>query len=128
MGAKDSRGRGGRRDPAKERAWRRRLARYARADLTVRVFCAREGVQESAFYFWRRELARRDDETAGASERGGEATAGSDSALVPVHLIRSGSSHAIEIHLASGHVVRARADVTPEHLAAVVHALASDPC
>jgi len=30
--------------------------------LSIRAFCNREGVAESAFYFWRRELERRDTE------------------------------------------------------------------
>jgi len=128
MGEKGSRGRGGRRDPAKERAWRRRLAQYERADLTVRAFCGQEGVQESTFYFWRSELARRDDEEIGGRGGKGDLVDSSDSALVPVHLIGAAASHPIEIRLAGGHVVCAGADVPAEHLAALVHALAAAPC
>lgn len=46
------------RDPAKERAWRRRMADYARSGLPVADFCRREGLTPHAFRGWRQELAR----------------------------------------------------------------------
>jgi transposase-like protein len=60
------------RDTAKERRWRETVRRFARSGLSVRAFCRRERLAESAFYFWRRELARRDGEMpkrAGDSRR-----------------------------------------------------------
>jgi hypothetical protein len=48
----------------KEQLWRRWVAKRSRLGLSVREFCEQEGLKESAFYFWRRELARRDAETA----------------------------------------------------------------
>jgi hypothetical protein len=53
-----------RRDPAKERSWRRWLRLWRRSGLTGRDFCAAHGLSEPSFYAWRRELARRDLETA----------------------------------------------------------------
>src|SRR5579862_3548049 len=50
------------RDVARERRWRDALRRFARSGLGVRAFCGREMLAESAFYFWRREIARRDAE------------------------------------------------------------------
>lgn len=44
------------RDRELERAWRRRVRAQRTSGLTVRVFCEWEGLPESAFYFWRREL------------------------------------------------------------------------
>ncbi len=45
-----------------------------RSGVTAREFCRREGLAESAFHFWKRELVRRDAEQAAAHrcERGRE--------------------------------------------------------
>lgn len=48
------------RDADKERRWRDLLRRQVTGGLSVRAFCDREGLAESAFYFWRRTLAQRD--------------------------------------------------------------------
>ncbi len=47
-------------DPNREAFWREVVARHQRGGLGVRAFCAGEGLAESAFYFWRREIERRD--------------------------------------------------------------------
>jgi transposase len=47
------------RDAKKERYWRDIVKRQGRSGHSVRDFCHREGVKESAFYWWRRELSRR---------------------------------------------------------------------
>ena len=52
----------GERDLKLERAWRQRVRKQASSELSVRAFCAGEGVAESAFFLWRRELKRRDAE------------------------------------------------------------------
>jgi hypothetical protein len=52
-----------RRDLTKERFWRRAIRRRQVGDLTIRDFCEREGLRESAYHFWMRELRRRDAET-----------------------------------------------------------------
>ena len=46
-----------RRDLAKERGWRATLKRQAASGLSVRGFCRREKLAESAFYAWRRIVA-----------------------------------------------------------------------
>jgi hypothetical protein len=40
----------------KEVEWRERLARFARAGMTVVQFCVDEGVSTPSFYVWRRRL------------------------------------------------------------------------
>jgi len=52
--------RGTPRDLKKEEFWRRRLGAQAGSGLSVRAWCRRHGVRESAFYWWRTRLARRD--------------------------------------------------------------------
>lgn len=53
--------------PVKERFWRDMLARFEADDWTAREFCRRHRLAESAFQFWRRELARRDAQDAANS-------------------------------------------------------------
>jgi transposase-like protein len=53
------------RDPKKESYWRERLSHQTRSGLTVRAFCEREALKETAFYFWRREIRRRDRQAVG---------------------------------------------------------------
>ena len=57
---------GRRRDPARERFWRRTIRDQQRSGLSVRDFCKREGLNDGAFRWWRRELPRRDQETSTA--------------------------------------------------------------
>jgi transposase-like protein len=46
-------------DQEKQRHWEAILAGWKESGRSVRDFCQAEGLRESAFYFWRRELARR---------------------------------------------------------------------
>ena len=57
-------GKGPLRDLEKEREWRERMRRRERSGESVRAFCRREDLRESAFYAWRRELARRRQATS----------------------------------------------------------------
>jgi len=50
------------RDVAKERFWRSVLKRQPASGLSVRAFCRREALAESAFYAWRLTVAERDAE------------------------------------------------------------------
>ena len=49
------------RDSAKEALWRKTLKQFSASGLSVREFCKREGVTESAFYAWRRTIRERDE-------------------------------------------------------------------
>jgi transposase-like protein len=53
-------GRGTERSLERERMWRGRIVGQQTSGLTIRGYCRRHGLHESAFYFWRRELAKRD--------------------------------------------------------------------
>jgi hypothetical protein len=48
----------------KEREWRQRLARFARADTSIVQFCDDEGVSTPSFFAWRRRLAESSDSAA----------------------------------------------------------------
>ena len=53
------------RDWQKEAKWRRWLRAQAESGLSVRAWCRRHGQRESAFYWWRTQVARRDAEAPG---------------------------------------------------------------
>ena len=55
---------GSQRDPVKERFWRDALQRQKASGLSIREFCARHKLIETAFYSWRSEIRRRDGESA----------------------------------------------------------------
>ena len=47
------------REAAKERYWREAIRRQRASGLTIRAFCRGEGLSETGFHCWRRELERR---------------------------------------------------------------------
>jgi len=57
-------------DPEKERYWRGLVQGQGRSGQSVREYCRGAGVKESAFYWWRRELARRTETQKAAGSRG----------------------------------------------------------
>jgi transposase-like protein len=46
-------------DPARQQRWQAAIERWRSSGESVRAFCRQEGIQESAFFFWRRRLAPR---------------------------------------------------------------------
>jgi len=56
----------GERGRVREEFWRAVVRRRESAGMTVREFCRRERLHESTYHFWRRELKRRDAESAAA--------------------------------------------------------------
>jgi hypothetical protein len=106
---------GASRDLQKEAAWRRRLSRHGTSGQSVRAWCRKHRVTETAFHWWRRELARRDAEAQTTS-------------FVPVHVTGepagSGGSQ-IEIVLADGRRIRVHGPVNRQMLTDVLGVLAS---
>jgi hypothetical protein len=72
------------RSRGKERFWRSRVRRWRKSGLSVRAFCADEGLSEPSFYAWRRILAERDTERDAASDAASDRTA---TAFVPVRVV-----------------------------------------
>jgi putative transposase len=104
-----------RRDLAKERFWGEMLAQQVESGLSVRAFCARAKLTESAFYAWRRVIAERNGEAKPARRR---------SAFVPLTVVDSAARRSsIEIELAGGHLLRLPESMPAGRLAEVVQAL-----
>ena len=47
-------------DPVRRQQWQMAIQRWQCSGQSVRAFCQQEGLKESAFFFWRRELALHD--------------------------------------------------------------------
>lgn len=106
------------RDIQKESAWRRRLRAQAKSGHSVRAWCRRHRVTETAFYWWRRELARRNTEDSAAS-------------FVPVHVAEASTgdgSPSMEIVLTNGRRVRLTGPVDGQSLAEVLDVLERRSC
>ncbi len=52
---------------AREQFWRKLVAGQVQSGASIRQWCERHGVSEPSFYFWRRELARRNEQRLDAS-------------------------------------------------------------
>jgi hypothetical protein len=138
-------------DPEKQRHWEEALRRWRAGGQSVRAFCCAEGVRESAFYFWRRELARRGDRDAAGNGRRSQAravTAASRSstrissrrdptpAFLPVRVVAAASGYPeatagvgnVEIVLAQGRTVRVPPGFDRQTLADVLAVLEGRPC
>src|SRR4051794_3248798 len=128
-------GRGGkRRDPARERFWRRTIRQQQRSGLAVPEFCRREGLKDGAFRWWRRELARRDQlPTPDPREVPQGDTIDAAPAFLPVRVVdleavSTRSASPIEIVLPGGPTVRVPAGFDPRTLGDVLTVLEGRRC
>ena len=117
----------------KEEFWRLVIDEHATSGLPIRAFCQREGVAEASFYFWRKELARRDAE---------QPSPVTSPAFVPVNVIQTalrdhgdqdqvtgggtpvfGDQPSIEVTVPGGIVMRAPAAIDADHVTAWIAAI-----
>jgi len=138
-------------DPAKERYWRGVVRGHRGSGQSVREYCHEAGVKEAAFYWWRRELARRGSErkavrqdTSTGTPRMGTTSgrktvtrraSGKGAAFLPVHVRADRSPYAptdraagVEIHLGDGRMVRVGPGVDRQTLVDVLAALEVRSC
>jgi hypothetical protein len=126
--------------------WQEAMRRWKESGQAVRAFCRNEGVRESAFYFWRRELAQRSHRTEAANEARPQASPltkashscerasprhGSAPSFLPVRVVEDAAAEAtsgVEIILARGCTVRVRAGFDRQALANVLAVLEVRPC
>ena len=104
----------------KEEFWRLVLNEHAASGLSVRAFCNRQAVSEASFYFWRRELTIRDEQSNEVPD---------SPAIIPVRVVdsepnnsqvelsgdgqRPASSSLIEVSFPGGFILRADAAMEP---------------
>jgi transposase len=121
---------GKRRDPAREKFWRRTMQDQQRSGLSVRDFCQRQGLKDWTFRWWRQELARRDrvPSMAPASERAEVAPAFLPVRVVDLEAVSTRPVPPIEIVLPTGMVVRAPSGFDPHTLGDVLAVLEGRPC
>ena len=133
----------GERDPKRERFWRAALRRQQTSGLTAKEFCRREQLAETAYYYWRRELARRDQEPGARAERekvrasAVPAAAARKRPVASTPLFRelatlggpsSAADRGLEIILPSGYRLRLSAEVDRGLLADVLQTLETPRC
>jgi len=117
------------RDLKKEARWRKIVAAQRRSGQTVRQYCQENALAESAFWFWKRELARRDAEEPTRHPGGGSSTRFNGPArhlpsLVPVMIGPAvGTIAPIEVLLSHGASVRVAAGCDEATLRMVLAAL-----
>jgi transposase-like protein len=115
------------RDRRREARWRRIVRRHGRSGLSVREFCRRGKLTETAFYFWRRELQRRQAEP----EQHGPADRAATPAFVPVQVEDRSAASAdgrIVIELAGSQRVHVTPPVDCKALADVLAVLEGRSC
>ena len=103
-----------RRDPAKESHWRRVVRLQKKSGLSVRDFCEKEGLKECTLQWWRRELARRDQEVANSHPATPACHPGTPAVapgFLPVCIVEADDTHprpvpCIEIVMRGGSTVR----------------------
>jgi hypothetical protein len=111
-----------RRDAGREAFWREVLRRQAVSGLGVRAFCRQEKLAESAFHWWRREIARRDAPKR-PTGRPSTRPAKPPAFLPVVREHQQQREEAITIELAGRRVLRLPGSMPVGRLAEVVQAL-----
>jgi len=116
---------GKRRDVEKERYWRRVIGEAARSGVSIRRFCQQRKLKESQFYWWQRELKKRQDARAlgsGMRSNAGSVAGQATFALVSEDGGEVGSA-GIELVLRDGRRLRISKGVDEETLRTVVGVL-----
>lgn len=113
----------GKKSLEKEQHWREILRRQASCDLSVRKFCANEGISEPSFYAWRKRLRLQRQCDAGNARRlkAHEDELDSSGLFVPLKLVDMAAT--LEIVHPLGYRVQVRGDVNPVTLRQVIEVL-----
>ena len=118
-----------RQDPEKEAFWRAAVSRQRQSGLGVRAFCDREGLKATAFYFWKREIGRRDASRSRTDRAGRKARPAfvELQAVAPVPEPAREAEAAIELLLSHGRRVLVRGGCDVALLGRVVAVLEASP-
>lgn len=102
----------------KELYWQDVLVRQAGSGLAVRQFCAREGVSEPSFYYWRQKLKGRGQTR---SRSAGRVEEPNDREFIPLKLVEAASG--LEVVHPLGYRVRVSGEVNVTALQHVLDVL-----
>ena len=120
------------RDAAKERTWRRHVARWQRSGLSIRDYCAAEGLGEANFYAWRRTLAARDGEPGRRGRRRTARRRRATPTFVPIRVVSgeaiSPGHSPVEVVCANGRVLRVGKDFDPQVVRQLLALLEEPAC
>ena len=120
-----------RRDPHKERYWRRILRDWQRSGLSVRAFCATRQLSEANFYAWRRVLAQRDRQPPSPPATHDDPTPAPATPLplfLPIRPVLADDAPALELVLPGDALVRIRPGFDPATLQRLLDLLRGRPC
>ena len=114
-----------RRDIEKERYWRKVIGEAARSGVSIRRFCQQRKLKESQFYWWQRELKKRQQARTLASQRRSKAAKEPKQATFALVSEDGGDlgSSGIELVLRDGRRLRIARGVDEETLRTVVGVL-----
>lgn len=108
------------RDLNREQIWRRHLEQQQSGGHTVRAYCRANTLRETAFHYWKKEIAKRDRV---ATSSAATLPAPSTPAFVPIAVIDSPAHRnesPIDIRLVEGHRLRVRSGCNLDLLADVL--------
>jgi len=112
----------GRKNAEKELRWREMLKRHADSGISVREFCASEGVSEPSFYAWRKKLGTRKDDSARARPaRRRKDRSDNGRLFVPLQVVDTAAT--LEIIHPLGYRIQVTGDVNPVALRRVIEAI-----
>jgi hypothetical protein len=101
--------------------WREILKRQAGSGLSVREFCATEGVSQPSFYAWRRKFRERKNNGSRPREARPKDAPDQERMFVPLELL--GAAQSLEIIHPFGYRVQIGGDVNPVALRQVIEVL-----
>jgi hypothetical protein len=106
-----------------EARWREIVERQAGSGLSVRSFCAAEGIREPSFYAWRKRLRTRKSNGSRTVRKEAREQACGDNArlFVPLKLVDAATT--LEIIHPLGYRIQVTGDVNPVALRRVIEAL-----
>jgi transposase-like protein len=114
------------RNTSREVFWRRIVADFRRSGLTVRTFCRRRKLHESAFYFWRRTIQERDAMRHGLLQCRPNGRGVKSPAFVPLVIESKSPTAGITLELRGGRALRLGESFPVERLAGLILALEAE--
>jgi transposase-like protein len=108
---------------SRETFWRRVMADFQRSGLSVREFCRRRKLHESAFYFWRRTIQQRNAARPSPRQCRPNRRGGRSAAFVPLVLDNMHAAAGITLELRGGRALRLSESFPVERLVEFIFAL-----